>query len=80
MFLVGSVGSYMILRFYIRSYHFYDYSAILNVLVIWNRKIVRSYDPNRDFNNHEYKCNYKFVSIYIFLFHHEIIDVTPIYK
>ena len=35
-------------------------------------------DPNSD--SDEYKCNYKFVSVYIFLFHHEIIDETPIYK
>ena len=48
MFLVGLVGPHMILR----SYHFYDLSAILNVLVIWNCKIVRSYNSDCDFNNH----------------------------
>ena len=42
------VGSHTILR----SYHFYDPSAILNVLVRWDRKIMRVYDPDRDFNNH----------------------------
>ena len=31
----------------------YDSSAILNVLVRWDCKIVRSYDPYRDFDNHE---------------------------
>ena len=36
-----------------RSYHFYNPSAILNVLVRWDRKIVRSYDPDRDFDNHD---------------------------
>ena len=57
MFLVGSVGSHTILhdpiRSYLRSYHFYDPSAILNVLVRWDSKIMRSYDPNRDFDNHD---------------------------
>ena len=63
MFLVGSVESHTILstdptilydstRSYVRSYHFYDPSAILIVLVRWDRKIVRSYDPDRDFDNH----------------------------
>ena len=42
------VGSHTILW----SYHFYDPSAILNVLVRWDRKIMRVYDPDRDFNNH----------------------------
>ena len=37
---------------YVWSYHFYDSSAILNVLVRCDRKIVRSYDPDRDFDNH----------------------------
>ena len=67
MFLVGSVGSHTILhnpiwsytilydptRSYIRSYHFYDPNAILNVLVRWDSKIMRSYDPDRDFDNHD---------------------------
>ena len=55
MFLVGSVRSvesHTILRSYVRSYHFYDPSAILIVLVRWDRKIVRSYDPDRNFDNH----------------------------
>ena len=69
MFLVGSVGSvkshtilrsYTILhdptRSYVRSYHFYDPSAILIVLMRWDRKIVRSYDPDRDFDNHGCAC------------------------
>ena len=47
MFLVGSVGSHMILHD-----PMYDPSTILNVLVRWDRKIVRSYDPDRDFDNH----------------------------
>ena len=38
---------------YVRSYHFYDPSAILIVLVRWDHKIVRSYDPDRDFDNHD---------------------------
>ena len=35
-----------------RSYHFYDPNAILNVLVRWDCKIMRSYDLDRDFDNH----------------------------
>ena len=50
--LVGSVGSHMILWSYIWSYHFYDLTTILNVLVRWNCKIVRSYNTDRDFGNH----------------------------
>ena len=37
---------------YMRSYHFYNPSVILNILVRWDRKIVRSYDLDRDFDNH----------------------------
>ena len=47
--MVGSVESHMILR----SYHFCDLTTILNFLVRWDCKIVRFYDPNRDFDNHE---------------------------
>ena len=32
---------------------FMIFSAILNVLVRWDSKIMRSYDPNRDFDNHD---------------------------
>ena len=39
-------------RSYVQSYHFYDPSAILIVLMRWDRKIVRSYDLDRDFDNH----------------------------
>ena len=39
-------------RFYIRSYHFCDLATILNFLVRWDRKVVRFYDPDRDFDNH----------------------------
>ena len=46
--MVGLVGSHMILR----SYHFCDLATILNFLVRWDRKIVRFYDPDHDFNNH----------------------------
>ena len=46
--LVGSVGSHMILW----SYHFYNLTTILIVLVRWNYKIVRSYNTDRDFGNH----------------------------
>ena len=35
-----------------RSYHFYDFNAILNILVRWDRKITWSYHPNRNFDNH----------------------------
>ena len=35
-----------------RSYHFYDPNAILNVLVRWDCKIMRSYNLDRDFDNH----------------------------
>ena len=53
---VESVGSHTILwnptQSYIRSYHFCDPAAILNFLVRWDCKIVRFYDPNRDFDNH----------------------------
>ena len=56
MFLVGSVESHTILydftQSYVRSYHFYDSSVILIVLVRWDRKIVRSYNPYCDFDNH----------------------------
>ena len=61
MFLVESVElveSHMILydstRSYVRSYHFYDPNAILIVLVRWDHKIVRFYDPDRDFDNHDH--------------------------
>ena len=47
--MVGSVESHMILR----SYHFCDLTTILNFLVRWDCKIVRFYDPNRDFDNHK---------------------------
>ena len=57
MFFVGSVGSvesHTILRSYtILHDPMYDPSAILIVLVRWDRKIVRSYDPDRDFDNHD---------------------------
>ena len=46
--------SYDLIQSYVRSYHFYDPSAILNVLVRWDCKIVRSYDLDRNFNNHVY--------------------------
>ena len=42
-------------RSYIRSYHFCDPATILNFLVRWDRKIVRFYDPDRDFDNHAEK-------------------------
>ena len=35
-----------------RSYNFYDPCVILNVLVRWDRKIVRFYDLDRDFENY----------------------------
>ena len=54
--MVGSVGSHTILyeitRSYLWFYHFYDSRLILNVLVRWDHKIVRSYDPDRNFDNH----------------------------
>ena len=69
MFLVGLVGSHMILRSYtifydptrsyVRSHHFSDPSAILNVLVRYDRKIVRFYDPDRDFDNHALYVSFK---------------------
>ena len=40
-------------RSYIRSYHFYNPSAILIILVRWDRKIARSYNLDRDFDNHD---------------------------
>ena len=56
MFLVGLAGFHTILynptQSYVRSDHFYNSSAILNVLVRWDRKIVQSYNPDRDFDNH----------------------------
>ena len=39
-------------RFYVRSYHFCDLVTILNFLVRWDRKIMRFYDPDHDFDNH----------------------------
>ena len=41
-------------RSYVRSYHFYDPNAILIVLVRWDHKIVRFYDPDRDFDNYDH--------------------------
>ena len=41
----------------LRSYtilHFYDPSVILNILMRWDRKIVWSYDPDHNFDNHAY--------------------------
>ena len=52
MFLVGSVGSHMILWSYIILH---DPSVILNILVRWDCKIVQSYDPDCDFDNHSYQ-------------------------
>ena len=53
MFLVGSVESHTILRSYtILHDPTYNPSATLIVLVRWDRKIVLSYDPDRDFDNH----------------------------
>ena len=46
--LVGSVESHTILRMIPTIF-------ILNILVRWDRKIVRSYDLDRDFDNHA--CN-----------------------
>ena len=57
---------YNLTRSYIRSYLFYDPSAILNVLVRWDRKIVRSYNSDRDFDNHA-TINNSLVSIKEFL-------------
>ena len=59
MFLVGSIGFHTILQSYIRSYHFYNPGAILNILVRWDRKIVRSYNLDRDFDNHAPIKKYK---------------------
>ena len=36
----------------------YDPSVILNVLVRWDRKILRSYDLDRDFDNHAIYITY----------------------
>ena len=58
---VESVGSHTILRSYIWSYHFYNPSAILNILIRCNRKIVRFYDPDRDFDNHDF--NYQTILV-----------------
>ena len=41
-----------------RSYHFCDLATILNFLVRWDRKIVRFYDPDRDFDNYDYAYLY----------------------
>ena len=37
-----------------RSYHFYDPSAILIILVRWDCKIMRFYDLDRDFDNYAF--------------------------
>ena len=58
---VESVGSHTIWWFYTRSYHFYTPSAILNVLMRWDRKIMRFYNPNRDFDNHDF--NYQTILV-----------------
>ena len=55
MFLVGLVGSHTILRSYMILHDpMYDpiIFTILNVLVKWDSKIMRSYDPDRDFDNY----------------------------
>ena len=39
---------------YIRSYHFCDLATILNFLVRLDRKIVQFYDPDCNFDNHEW--------------------------
>ena len=43
---------YNLTRSYIQSYHFYNSATILNFLVRWNRKIMRFYNPDYDFDNH----------------------------
>ena len=53
--MVGSVGSHTILCDPTRSYHFCDPATILNFLVRWDHKIVRFYDPDCDFDNHDYE-------------------------
>ena len=40
---------------YIRSYHFCYPTTILNFLVRWDRKIVRFYDPDHNFDNYGIK-------------------------
>ena len=42
----------------IRSYHFCDPTTILIFLVRWDRKIVRFYNPDRDFDNLVSKWSY----------------------
>ena len=51
--------SYDPTRSYVRSYHFSDPSAILNVLVRYDHKIVRSYDPYRNFDNYALYVGFK---------------------
>ena len=51
--------SYDPTRSYVRSYHFSDPSAILNVLVRYDHKIVRSYDPDRNFDNYALYVGFK---------------------
>ena len=53
--MVGSVGSHTILCDPTRSYHFCDPTTILKFLMKWDRKTMRFYDPDRDFDNHD--CN-----------------------
>ena len=54
--MVGSVGFHTILHDL--TYDptiFCDPATILNFLVRWDHKIVRFYDPDRDFDNHDFK-------------------------
>ena len=53
MFLVGSIGRIPFDPTILYD-PTYDPSAILNVLVRWDRKIVRFYDLDRNFDNHDY--------------------------
>ena len=57
--MVGLVGSYTILWSYMILYDPTIFTILLRFLIFlvrWDRKIVRFYDPDRDFDNHAYKC------------------------
>ena len=60
-----------------RSYYFYDPSAILNVWMRWDRKIVRFYNPDRDFDNHDCSLDSRGGLVINLRLHHN--TVFPLY-
>ena len=61
MILFDFTQSYDFIQSYIRFYHFYDPTTILNVLARWGHKIVQFFDPDRDFDNYANVSNSYFL-------------------